>query len=276
MNDMVWDLSSDQDASERIEANMRELWEFAGHGPDRTFHDDGCLAWVNCGPFAWPNLCFHPRLNGVPLDPYLTGLCERIRAGQCPRVWIRGHDDGPPGLYERLQAFGFQEIGRRPTMLFDLASPRLEQELQPIPGLEVRPLVSPAGLDEWLGIVSAAFFGGRDMGKALFAEHLLPSHRIRLFLARLDGQAVGTALLSLHAGVAGLHLVGVPESHRRRGIATRVTLHALRESRVLGYKAAILKSSPLGEGVYRSLGFQQVSRLIIYRWAEDPPATGNS
>jgi predicted acetyltransferase len=70
--------------------------------------------------------------------------------------------------------------------------------------------------------------------------------------------------------------VGVPESHRRRGIATRVTHQVLRESRALGYKAAILKSSPLGEGVYRSLGFQQVSRLIIYKWAEEPPATGNS
>ena len=273
MNDAVWDPSSGKDANERIEANMRELWEFAGHGPGRTFRDDGHLACVSSGPFAWPNLCFHPRLSGVPLDHYLAALCDRIRAGRCPRVWVRGHADGPPGLYERLQAVGFREVGRRPTMLFDLASPRLEREPPPVPGLEVRHLVGTAGLDEWLGIVSAAFFGGRAMGKALFAEHLLPSPLIRLYLARLDGRAVGTALLSMHAGVAGLHLVGVPESHRRRGIATRVTLHALREARARGYKAATLKASPLGEGVYGSLGFQPISRLIIYRWAEDRPAT---
>lgn len=271
MNDAVWNPAPGEDASERIEANMRGLWEFAGRGPGCTCDDDGRLTCVSSGPFAWPNLCFHPRLSGVPLDPYLAGLCDRIRVGRCPRAWVRGHEEGPSGLYERLQAFGFREVARRPTMRFDLASPRLERELPPVGGLEVRHLVSAAGLEEWLGIVAGAFFGGRVLGRALFAEHLLPSPLIRLYLARLNGQAVGTALLSLHAGVAGLHLVGVPESHRRRGIAMRVTLHVLREARALGYRVATLKASPLGEGIYVALGFQHVSRLIIYNWTDDRP-----
>jgi hypothetical protein len=244
---------------------MWGLWEFAGHGPGCTFHDDGHVACVSSGPFAWPNLLFHPRLNGVALESYLSTLFERLRAQACRQTWVRGCDDAPPHLYEQLQEYGFREAGQRPTMVFDLASPLLDAEPAPVPGLEISHLVSSAGLDEWLAIVSASFFGGRGLGRDLFALHLLPSSRIRLFLARIDGQAVGTALLFLHAGVAGLHLVGVPESYRRRGIATRITRHALRESRALGYKAAILKASPLGEGIYRGLGFQYVARLTLYR-----------
>lgn len=264
MTDTIWTLAPDE-APERIEANMRSLWAFAGHGPDRTYHDDGHLTWVSSGSYAWPNLIFQPRLTGVDLDPYLAEVCGRIRAGQMPRLWVRGHDEGPPGLYERLVEHGFREVGRRPTLALDLTGFRAE--LEPLPGLAVAPVGSPADLDAWLSIVSGSFVGGRDMGRAVFAEHLLPSPRCRLYLARLGGEAVGTALMWCDAGVAGLHLVGVPESWRRRGIAARVTAHALREGAALGYKVATLKASPLGENIYRRLGFQDYSRLILYSLA---------
>ena len=263
MSDAIW-MFDPRSAIEHIEGNLFGFWTFCGQHKDRVLFDDGHVTWVSSRPYAMPNLIFNLRLDGVDLDRYLSGVVESIRQERCPRVWIRASSDGPPGLYERLAALGFVEIARRPTMAIDLQ--RLRRPADPLAGLALAPLGGDGELDEWMSIASACFMGGRDMGRDLFARHLLPSPNVRIYLARLDGVAVGTALLFFHGGVAGLHLVGVRESHRRRGIAARLTVHALDDASRLGYRAAVLKASNLGENIYRRLGFQDFSRLILYEW----------
>ena len=263
MQDEIWTFEPTT-AIEHIEGNLYGFWRFCGAYEDRILFADGRLTWVSSHPYAMPNLIFDPRLEGVDLDEYLPGLVTRIRQGDCPKTWVRGHDDGPPGLYERLAGLGFVEVARRPTMAISLRHPQCE--LEPIQELIIHQLHGEADLDEWLSIVSTCFMAGRDPGRELFARHLLPSDRIALYLARLHGTAVGTALVFLDGRVAGLHLVGVSEPYRRRGIAARLTLRALADATRAGYRAAVLKASQLGESIYRRLGFLGFSRLMLYEW----------
>jgi hypothetical protein len=51
---------------------------------------------------------------------------------------------------------------------------------------------------------------------------------------------------------------------RGRGIGRAVTLAALRAGRGLGYRVAILGSSPLGFPVYTRIGFVEVCRVRHY------------
>ena len=43
----------------------------------------------------------------------------------------------------------------------------------------------------------------------------------------------------------------------------------MREARALGYRMAILHSSALGAGVYRSLGFRDVCAIGQHVWAPE-------
>jgi ribosomal protein S18 acetylase RimI-like enzyme len=78
------------------------------------------------------------------------------------------------------------------------------------------------------------------------------------FIGELDGEVVGSSGIVWTGGVAGIYNVATPPEHRRRGIATTMSLHALRTARSNGYRVAVLGSSDLGRGVYERLGFREV------------------
>lgn len=51
------------------------------------------------------------------------------------------------------------------------------------------------------------------------------------------------------------YVVTLPEV-RRRGIGASMTLRVLREARAMGYRVAVLTTSPDGIGIYRRIGFR--------------------
>ena len=101
---------------------------------------------------------------------------------------------------------------------------------------------------------------------------------MRSYLAVLNGQAVGTSQLFLSAGVAGIYSVTCLPEARRQGVGAAITLAALLEARMMGYRISILQASEQGCNVYRRLGFQAYDKLNIYLWESEtnlPDAEGN-
>jgi hypothetical protein len=45
-----------------------------------------------------------------------------------------------------------------------------------------------------------------------------------------------------------------------------ISQYAMSEAASLGKKMAVLASSPMGMGVYRALGFQEVFRYQLFEW----------
>jgi predicted acetyltransferase len=89
---------------------------------------------------------------------------------------------------------------------------------------------------------------------------------VRSYLALLNGQPVGTSQLFLSAGVAGIYNVTCLPEARHQGIGAALTLTALLEARIRGYRISILQASHLGYTVYRRLGFQDYGKLNTYQW----------
>ncbi|MFO0896611.1 MAG: GNAT family N-acetyltransferase [Pirellulales bacterium] len=92
---------------------------------------------------------------------------------------------------------------------------------------------------------------------------------LRLYCALRQGNPVAWAQ-SLAAGrgtryVANLYTV---RSHRRQGLATAVMSRLLQDDARLGERQSVLFSSHGGRGLYESLGYRQLGRLLMF-WGKN-------
>ena len=90
-----------------------------------------------------------------------------------------------------------------------------------------------------------------------------------LVVARRWGTPVGTGLLFATGAVAGFHMLGVPPEARRTGVAGAIMLQLLHEARRRGLRHMALQASPMGEDLYRKLGFEHSGDIDWHRCADD-------
>jgi ribosomal protein S18 acetylase RimI-like enzyme len=96
---------------------------------------------------------------------------------------------------------------------------------------------------------------------AIHPSAILDDPRMVMWLARVEGKAVGAAMSYRTDEAVGIFGVTTIASARRRGYGTALTRAAMLIDTGL---PAVLAPSPEGEGVYRRLGFESVGRLRIW------------
>ncbi|HEX2892747.1 MAG TPA: GNAT family N-acetyltransferase [Marmoricola sp.] len=86
------------------------------------------------------------------------------------------------------------------------------------------------------------------------------------FLAALDrsGTVRATAGAILHGDVTGVFFVSTDPGWRGQGVGTAMTAAVLRSAAHDGARRAWLDSSTLGLGIYRRLGFTEVSPVTLF------------
>jgi predicted acetyltransferase len=72
------------------------------------------------------------------------------------------------------------------------------------------------------------------------------------------GTPAATAVCVVAEGLAGIYAVTVQEHARRRGAGTAMTWAAVAAAARAGVQRAVLQASPMGEPVYRRMGFEMV------------------
>ena len=75
-----------------------------------------------------------------------------------------------------------------------------------------------------------------------------------------EGAAVAGAWSYVHEADCGLYTIGTVPHLRRRGLAAALTQHVLADAYRRGARTASLQSTPMGQPLYRSLGFTPVGR----------------
>jgi len=86
----------------------------------------------------------------------------------------------------------------------------------------------------------------------------------RVFVGYLDGVPICTAQAELAHGVAGLYNIVTAAGYRMRGFGRAMTVAAMRAARDEGYRTVVLEASPMGEPVYRRLGFVTCGQIIEF------------
>jgi ribosomal protein S18 acetylase RimI-like enzyme len=119
-----------------------------------------------------------------------------------------------------------------------------------------------------VGAINDRAYGQDDaLGRLL---RPLDDPRLRPYGVRVDG-AWACVLMALRVDDdVAIHYVATEDRFRRRGLATRLILAALRDARAAGATTATLQASPDGLPVYERMGFRRVGTLRAFRLPWDP------
>jgi GNAT superfamily N-acetyltransferase len=187
-------------------------------------------------------------------------------------VWARGGAAEDRELILAAEAAGLESVYAMPEMIL---TERVEEPAL-ADGVAIRPLAGAEDAEAYWRIAAAAY---ADIGFPpevfSFYEGLealaAPGSDALAFLADLDGAPVAIAMTIVNHGVAGIYWVGNLAKARGRGIGRAVTAAATNAGFDLGADLASLQASPMGEPVYRAMGYETIYeyRLLLSRAPED-------
>jgi ribosomal protein S18 acetylase RimI-like enzyme len=160
-------------------------------------------------------------------------------------AWVHESDE-EMGAELRARGYTLDETTRAMGMSLDEISVAH-------PEIELEPLDWP----DYLGFLSRwgvprGLLGGADPGAFC------------VLAARLEGEIVAAAIAFDHEGDCGIFNMGTLEPVRRRGLATALTARHLYDAADRGCSTASLQSTPIAQGVYRSVGFRDLGRFFEY------------
>jgi len=125
--------------------------------------------------------------------------------------------------------------------------------------IEIKRLSGNDDIAAWVATGSKAFGYTIDPNAIL---PLLVCEDIQILLAyNEDSQPVATGLLFKTGNVAGIHQIGVLDTHRGKGVATQMIRSLIERAEKWQADYAVLQASPAGIPVYRKLGF--VDQFLI-------------
>jgi hypothetical protein len=245
---------------EHVHAHLRAYLADVAGLPGGELGEDGGLLWCHT-PIPWP------MFNGVIATPQLGAFeaAERVTSGFADAVlpwflWVL--PDTPAEVIAAAARAGAAEFDHEaPWMearIADLDEPQVPD------GVTIEEVRDEAGHRLWAATLREIYdfppLGEQawTMPAQLRGWDGLPW---RQWIAFVDGQPAAVTLLYAGGGVAGLFGVGTKMARRRRGLGRLVTLLPLKES---GEEIAGFFSTPEGEPLYRSLGFQP--RGWVSRW----------
>lgn len=208
------------------------------------------------------------------LDP--DKLIERARTFFATRnrgfaVWARAGTTEDRDLIEAAEAAGLRQVYEMPEMVLDRRA-----EVHPPPaGVELRRIASAEDAANYWRVATDAY-ASNGFPPEIFAFYEnhdgLTADNAAAFLADLEGRPAGIAMTIVSHGIAGIYWVGTSQEARGRGLGSTVTAIAVNTGFDLGAEIASLQASPMGEGLYKRMGFKTI---FGYRLLMCPPPGAN-
>ena len=245
---------------------MRDLSRRAG---GTVLDEDGLLLFTGGHPLpvlANATMRTERRLGAAE-------VLKRARAffgarGRGFTVLVRAHADAD--LAAAAADAGLLAMGELPAMVLQQ---RLADAVPPR-GIDLRPVTTPedvAAYGQVMGAAYATYGMPEDVLPAMLRSlDTLRAPHIVAFVARVEGKPVAGAMTVVTHGVAGIYWVGTTPEARGRGLAELCTRAAGNAGFDLGGRIAALQASPMGEPVYKRMGYVEVTRYPYLVQMEPP------
>jgi ribosomal protein S18 acetylase RimI-like enzyme len=228
-------------------------------GFDGLVEPDIVLAAIGL-PIARANSANAARFTAVTADRRIDEVIAWFAARRLPFVWHLGPSDQPTDLVQRLTARGFVlSLDEMPGMVAPLdALPALELPAD----ASLERVGDVASLRSWLEVLVAGFEMPAIMGETFlkFGSLGFGPDMPEVYLARLSGRPVATALAVVVGGGVVITNVTTLSDARGKGLGRAITLAAMHHGARAGAAIAVLQSSEMGFRIYRSLGFEEFGR----------------
>jgi GNAT superfamily N-acetyltransferase len=252
---------------QELEINLWEMWSTFGCGPACAIHDEGDALWIE---------------NPIPIIPYngilkfkvernikqrIDQIVSRYQQRRAVFMWIVHPSSLPLDLPARLQARGLQEVELIPGMVRSLDN---LPDLPPLPeGIEVQKVEGDSDTADYYDFVSWRWGvpeAYHEQLKSTIAKFRFgkPDSKAHMWQACRGDWPIAKAGMYLTAGSAGVYAVVTRPEARRMGLASILTLTALKAARELGRNLAVLHSTPMAESLYRSLGFETIAQFRLF------------
>jgi GNAT superfamily N-acetyltransferase len=272
MDDMIEDFSQET-LIKANEANLYGLTPFFYDFPGARKHPGPDVSWcVTDIGFPWCNTAFAARLEAGEAEAAIEAFVSEGDRRGVPLFWFLGHDTTPGNLGDYLAARGFGRWGDSTGMAADLHA--LKRAGTRPSGLEILRVEDTDTLATWCRVTAKGYGMPPQAAKALLKWFTIArdlGQPLQFYLALSDGRPVATSSLFFGGGVAGVYFVATIPEARGQGIGFTVTFEPLLEAKEMGYRAAVLQASKMGEGVYRKMGFREFCKMNSYiRFNEGP------
>lgn len=259
---------SDEELAARCHANCIE---YAREGARRSLsageicERDGVLLYATGSDFpVMANAAF--RLDPSVDAETVIGLADAWFAERA-RGWSLGTSDwagGDADLRAAAEAAGMFQVTDMPGMVCD---ERLEDAVAP-EGIEVRVLTSADEEDAFVAMCDLAYTS-LGLPQGVFTAMATPPLRTppprEITVGAFDGdQLVSGAQVLLSDGIAGVYAVGTAEAARGRGLAELATRTVTNIGFDQGAAAVTLQASPMGEAIYRRMGYRELYRYTTH------------
>jgi ribosomal protein S18 acetylase RimI-like enzyme len=250
-----------------LEENLWEMWSTFGRGPGRSLHQGKDFIWFETPiPIIPYNGVLKFQLQNNP-DREIHEIIDHFRERNAQFMWVYHPSSEPHDLCQRLVWYGLKDIEPVPGMARTLDD--LEEVPPVLEGIEIRKVECEKDASAfyqfaaWRWNVPEQYQACYEsiarcirFGKTGSKAHMWQAWR--------EGQPVAKAGMYLAAGSAGIYAVATRPETRRLGLARALTLTALHEARSLGYRIAVLHSTPMAERLYQSIGFETNAEFRLF------------
>jgi GNAT superfamily N-acetyltransferase len=230
------------------------------------WHEERGVIWFETAAFHDVfNRVLHLRFESGMLPKAATQVIRHFQQRRKPFLWHVG-PTAQVDLELLLQEQGLDHQETEPVMAVNLR--QFKEDVPTAAHLSIRPVTTEALLEAWVRLWERE--SAEDVIQLWLTLYtglqLQPDSPLRLLVGTVDEKPVATASVFFGAGVAEIGGISTLPDYRRQGSGAAMTLAALREARKQGYRVAVLTASPMGEPIYRRLGFQHYGSFSLYLW----------
>lgn len=177
-------------------------------------------------------------------------------------VTMNAHDDSSMGA--AAAASGLRALVSPPAMF---CTRRLEERAAPR-DIRLERVTDAAGLDAFRTVSKSAWttYGiPEDVTVAIFTRlSMVAGEHVAAVVAYDGATPLSCALVIFSHGIAGVYWVGTTPEGRGRGLAEACTRAVTNIGFDAGARMVTLQASPMGDPIYRRMGYRQIGSYTLY------------
>ena len=162
------------------------------------------------------------------------------------------------------ESAGLPLTGASPGMVLERRLP----DRAPPAGVTIRTVETEADASDFARVGDEAYRTlGMPPGCALAMLGrlaVLRAPHVTSILACIDGTPAAGAMVILTHGIGGIYWVGTTPAARGRGLGELVTRIVGNVAFDAGARTVVLQASPMGEPIYRKMGYREITRYPCY------------